>query len=204
LGWKKEDIMLVTNFPYEYNGVKSLVIGDENYCDYRWTATKIFAIDYLIKNNLIDGLVWYHDFDCYQLSPFTDIENDVGDADIALTNYGRMPRLASPSMFFKKTAKDFFEWVKKEVVDTKCNEEVAIMRAVALNKFNFRHLDITYALHRHNFNHVYMRAKKPIMAAHFHATPDKYDIFVKGQNKMNMVVIPDGLIKIFNQHGFTG
>ncbi len=32
LGWKREDIILATNFPYEYNGVKSLLVSSDNYC----------------------------------------------------------------------------------------------------------------------------------------------------------------------------
>jgi hypothetical protein len=212
LGWKPEDILLVTNFPYKYNGVKSIVIGDENYCRECWTGTKVFVIEYALTHGLIDGLTWYHDFDCYQLSPFTDIETDMGDSDAGLAQYGRMPRLCSASMFFKPSAKDFFVTVKKDIISNKRNEEYSIMKICGYDEvarsypklFNVRKIDITYALHRHNFNHVYARAKKPIMAAHFHPTTDKYDIFVRGKNILNLQVIPDRLVKIFNQHGYTG
>lgn len=212
LDWKPEEILLLTNFPYEYNEVKSIIIGDENYCKYPWTATKVFVIDYALNHGLIDDLTWYHDFDCYQFSPFTDIEIDMGDSDVGLSQYGRMPRLCSASMFFRPTARDFFAAVKKDVIDNKYNEEYSIMRmckydeATGKNppKFNVRKIDITYALHRHNFNHVYARAKKPIMAAHFHPTPDKYNIFVKGGNVLNLQVVPDRLVEIFSKHGFTG
>lgn len=44
LGWKTEDILLVTNFNYEYSGVKSLVIPDDNYCSFAPTASKINTV----------------------------------------------------------------------------------------------------------------------------------------------------------------
>jgi len=204
LGWKTEDIILATNFESEYNGVKATVLPDYLYCPYVWTATKIFIIDYLLHNDLLDDLIWYHDFDCYQFSPLVDMPADMDGQSIALTNYGRMPRLASPSMFFTKDAKDFFAWVKDEVVSTKCNEEMAIMRALFDKKFSYSHLNITYAFHRHNLNHVYARAKKPIVAAHFHPTPDKYEIFVRGNSKLGLPLVPERLIKIFHKHGFNG
>ena len=210
LGWKPEDILLLTNFPYEYNGVSSIVIGDEHYCTHHWTATKVYVIVEAFRRGLITELTWYHDFDCYQLSPFTEIEEDLGDADMGLAQYGRMPRLCSASMFIRPGAKSFFETVKKDSEHNKYNEEYSIMRMCLYKentksrprRFNIRKIDISYALHRHNFNHVYVRAKKPIMAVHFHPTPDKYDIFVRGNNKANKVIIEDRLVKIFNKHGF--
>jgi hypothetical protein len=210
LGWKPEDILLITNFDYEYNGIKSIVIGDENYCKNPWTATKIFVIDYALNHGLINELTWYHDFDCYQLAPFTEIEKDIGDYYVGLAQYGRMPRLCSASMFFKPEARDFFREIKKQIINNKENEESVIMQICGYNeltkayptKFNVCKIDITYALHRHNFNHVYARAKKPIMATHFHPTEDKYDIFVRGKNKIGLQLIPDRLVNIFNKHGY--
>jgi hypothetical protein len=210
LGWKPEDILLLTNFEYEYNGIRSIVIGDENYCMKPWTATKVFVINYALNNGLIDSLTWYHDFDYYQLNPFTEIEKDMEGCDLGLAQYGRMPRLCSASMFFRPEAVDFFKTVKKDVIDNEHNEEYSIMRICGYDevaksyptKFNVRKIDITYTLHRHNFHHVYARAKKPIMATHFHPTPDKYDIFVRGKNVLGLRVIPDKLVEIFNEHGY--
>jgi len=211
LGWKREDIILVTNFPYEYNGVKSVIIGDESYCPITvsrlWTATKIYAIDHLFKKGLIErDLYWYHDFDCFQLAPFTDVGIDMASADMGLTNYGRMPRLCSASMFFTENAGDIFKQIKEKVIESRVSEEHGIMRLInsdiqTLGK-RIKKLNITYAFHRFNLCHCYHRAVKPIKAAHFHLTPDKYDFYVLGKNKLNMVLIPEGLIKIFNQHGF--
>ena len=53
LGWKPKDIMLVTNFDYEYKGVKSIIVGDENYCECHCPATKVYCIVTLFKLGLI-------------------------------------------------------------------------------------------------------------------------------------------------------
>lgn len=206
LGWKKEDILLATNFEYEYNGVESIVIGDENYCSYHWPATKIYVINEMFEMGLIDNLCWYHDFDCYQLNPFTDIE--LGEADMGLTNYGRMPRLCSASMFFKENAGYIFKQLRELIDRGKMGEEEGIMRLINSDindlKERVKKLNITYAFHKFNFNHYYNRATKPIKAVHFHPTPDKYDFYINGNNVLNLTIIPERLIKIFNKHGYNG
>lgn len=205
LGWKREDIMLVTNFDYEYNGVKSIVIEDENYCEHFFPSTKIYVIAALFHKGLIDDdLYWYHDFDCFQLNPM--MLPSLGEADLGLTNYGKMPRLCSASMFFTKNAGDLFYRMHKEIKRHKTGEERSIME---MNNFyeyghRVRVINLTYALHKFNLWHCYNRAAGPIQAVHFHLTPDKYDFWVKGNNPVNLRLIPDELISIFNKHGFTG
>lgn len=206
LGWKKEDIVLATNFDYEYNGVKSVVIGDDNYCSYHWPATKIYVIVALFRMGLIENnLYWYHDFDCFQLNQFTDIETEMTIFDMGLTNYGRMPSLCSASMFFKETASDIFERLKELIDKNKINEEKGIARLInsdiTLQK-RVKLLNTTYAFQKWNMHHSYHRSDKPIKAVHFHLTPDKYDYFVNGNNRTNLKIIPERLIKIFNKHGF--
>ena len=202
LGWDIEDVLLITNFKYEYNGIQSHIIEDDNYCQHNFPATKIYVIDYLFRNGLIkDEVYWYHDFDCFQLNPFGDVEF----ADVGLTNYGRMPRLCSASIFFKKTAEDIFKRLKEKVDADKVNEEVGIMRLLSSNpdlKERVSLLNITYAFHKFNLRSCYKIVDRPIKAVHFHLTSDKYDFYVRGINKLNMVLIPERLIKIFNQNGF--
>jgi hypothetical protein len=208
LGWKPEDIMLVTNFDYEYNGVKSIVIGDENYCTYHWPATKIYTIVQLFKSGLINkGMCWYHDFDCFQLVPFIESDPGLESSEMGLTNYSRMPRLCSASMFFTETAGDIFEKLKGEIDKSKQDEETEIMKMINCSpdlQKRVKRLNITYAFHKFNLLSCDKIVDKPIRAVHFHLTPDKYDFYVRGENKLKKPLIPDRLIKIFNQHGFKG
>ena len=198
LGWKPEDIILATNFPYEFSGVKSILI-DNVYCKQHWPATKINAIVELFNKGLIgDETYWYHDFDCFQLN-----EMDDPDVEFGVTNYGRMPRLCSASIFFKKSARDIFERIKAEVERTGCGEESRMTHLAEIEP-RITKLNNTYAFQKWNAWHSYCRSVKPIGAAHFHLTPDKYDFFVRGNNRVGLKIIPEKLIEIFHKYGFTG
>ena len=210
LGWKPKDIMLVTNFKFEYNGVKSIVIGDDNYCSFFPPTTKIYAIVNLFKTGVIkEDLYWYHDFDCFELNPIVEAEvrEEMGECNLGASNYGQKPRLCSASMFFDKGAEDMFDWIKKECVRDEVDGEVGLMR-MAYEPRNplsskFKMVNTTYAFHRFNVVKTYKTTIKPIRAAHFHLTPDKYDFYVRGNNKLKKSLIPERLVKIFNKHGFT-
>jgi hypothetical protein len=204
LGWDKDDLLLVTNFDYEYKGVKSMVIGDENYCNHFYPATKVYVIDYLFKNNLVNDFFWYHDFDSFQLNPF-----DKGfslNADMGVSNYGRMPRICSSSMFYNPQARDLFDVLKEDIVQNQIGEEWGIMRLREKREYvdRIKVLNISYAFHKWNLWHNYCRAEKPIKVVHFHLTPDKYDFFVRGNNRVGLKIIPEELVEIFHKHGFNG
>ncbi len=205
LGWKVEDILLVTNFPYEFMGVKATVIeGDDCYCKSFWPATKIYTIVEMFKRGLIgNGLHWYHDFDCFQLAPFDEKEIGMREEDMGITNYGRMPRLCSASIFFYPTAKDIFEKLKEDVDSTKRGEESRLTELAEKMPNRIKKLNITYAFHKFNLLSCYKIVEKPIKAAHFHLTPDKYDFYVRGNNKLGIPLIPERLIKIFYKYGFN-
>ena len=128
----------------------------------------------------------------------------MGSADMGVTNYGRMPRLCSASIFFKDTAGDMFRRLKEEIETRKMGEEEGIMRLRLddVYKERVKPLNLTYAFHKFNLWHCFCRADKPVRAVHFHLTPDKYDFFVNGNNSMGLNLIPHRLIKIFNKNGF--
>jgi len=211
LEWKRKDIMLVTNFKYEYNGVKSIVIPDDNYCPYLYFVTKIYVINYLFKNGLIkNGLYWYHDFDSFEFNKIdkNEVLDEMGVCDLGVSNYGQKIRLCSASMFFHKSAVDIFDWLRLECDEHKINEEVALMR-IYYNKDNhlskrIKMVNTSYAFHKFNIVKTYKTSLKPIRVAHFHITPDKYDFYVRGNNKLNMPLVPKELINIFHKYGFKG
>jgi len=200
LGWKPEDTLIVTNFPYEYKGVKAIQAPDECFCPFTFPPTKIYTICWMFEQGLIgDDLYWYHDFDCYQLNPISD---PLDGKDFGITNYGRMPRLCSASIFFKKEAADIFSKLKKKVDADRTNEEVGLMRLLTDEEINKRvkRLNITYAFHKFNLPSCWKIADHPIRAAHFHATPDKFDFYIKGNNKLGIPLLPERLINIFKNY----
>jgi len=235
LGWKKEDLVLATNFDYEYNGVKSILVSDSNYCLHNPHSTKTNVILELFDRGLIgDDLYWVHDLDVYQLEV---MDVDMGMADMALTDYGRMPRVNCGSIFFKKGARDIYGWMKEIMYRFKTDEENALMalmtnniywtntpsrnirgRMEPLNMLGTEHvgervkkLNITYNLIAYNLTSCYAMADKPLKVAHFHildrqdaqskAKPSMVDFYIHGNNKLGIPLVPERLIKIFNNYG---
>ena len=89
LGWLRKDILLYTNFPYEYNGVRATVVDDRLQFRFDKTGNKILVIHDLFKNNALrPGLYWYHDFDAFQNHKITEKELGLDGVDIGLTGYG--------------------------------------------------------------------------------------------------------------------
>ena len=127
LGWKKEDIVLATNFHYEYKGIKSIIVKDEHYCTFRPTATKINIILELFERGLItNDLHWFHDLDMYQLEPITEEEIGLIDEDMGVTDYGKIDKFNTGTIFFKPSARDIFEKIKEIVYLRKSIEERAL------------------------------------------------------------------------------
>jgi hypothetical protein len=196
LGWKKEDILFVTNFPYKYNGIKSLVVGDENYCEVFPPSTKTTTILNLMKNGVIGkGIYWAHDLDAYQLVKITESEVGMNNVDMALTDYGRMPRWTGGSVFFKKSAQDIYQHMRNIIYKHNINEENALMSITRDNlrwtmrsrrarrrnppiptgikgiesiKKRIKKLNITYNFTGLNLRPCFKMVIKPIKVAHFH------------------------------------
>ena len=210
LGWKVDDILLITNFNYKHNGVKSIVVDDENYCRFFTPTTKLYVINDLFKKGMIKkDLYWYHDFDCFELNKIieSEVRSEMGLCNLGASNYCQRSRLCSASMFFDRNAEDIFNWMRKESDKHRVNEEHSLMR-MAYNPKNplslrFKMINTTYAFHKFNIVKTYKTTIKPIRAAHFHLTPDKYDFYIRGNNKLNKVLIPERLIKIFKKYEFT-
>lgn len=132
LGWKRKDLLLITNFDYEYNNVKALVVKDDNFCTFCPAASKINAIIDLFKQNLIgsrgvkeDKIYWFHDLDAYQLQPITR-EIELDGKDILLPDFGRKPIWSTGSFFFKDSSRDIFKLIRKVVYEYKIDEERAL------------------------------------------------------------------------------
>ena len=234
LGWKREDIILATNFPYEYNGVKSLLVSDDNYCaDISPCASIINVIVELFERKLIEKeeLYWYHDLDAFQLYDVTESELNLGEADIGLAVMGARLKFSASPILFKSSAKDIFGWAKEIMYKYRVNEECAL-NAVASNNLiwatgtqfdthrqfvamnipgaenmheRVKKLNVTYDFETDSLSRDYELATKPIKVAHFHFSSDlSLDSAMYGKNNLKKVLLPERLIKIFHKHGVVG
>jgi len=221
--WKKEDIMLVTNFPYEYNGVKAIEVGDECYCAYKPTVSKIYVLIDLFNRGIIkDELYWFHDFDAFQLEPFEG--NPIEGFDMGMTDYGIIGidraynlRPSTGTIFFNNKTKDIFEEWKKENDRYLTNEEVSLLAMSHKGRYKplfdrITKLNITYnfAIRRRNIQLTYEICDKPIKVIHFHPW-DRRTVFyinprvnnieaiIEGKNPLG-VLITNKLLELFKKH----
>lgn len=224
LGWKKEDIMLLTNFDYEYKGIKSMVVSDELFCKVSYTATKILVILHLFDQGLIgDDLYWFHDFDAFQLEKITEEELDLGNAVFALTDYGktvinesRDRRWSTGSIFFNKESERIFRLILDKVYQYKANEEVVLLLLTNKNQGNIngliKKLNITYnlATRKRDIAACWEMTDKPLKVIHFHPSDkrevelesgnDNIGVCVFGKNRINQVLVNKRIKDLFSQY----
>src|SRR3989344_8010450 len=85
LGWRKEDILLFTNFHFRYGELKAKNFLDmSDFFNKKPQASKINAIVSLFQKGLIANkeTYWFHDFDAFQLRPITEKEINIKDNEI--------------------------------------------------------------------------------------------------------------------------
>lgn len=214
LGWKREDILLFTNFKYEHNGVKSQLVDGSTHVEWDKTSNKVPVIRDLLKQGLPKGLYWYHDFDAYQNEVITEQELGLDDYDIGLTGYGYKPQVNGGSFFFRENTYDFFEyWCKRfsQIVRTRADEKTLtdMTRDGKMNDWKWKMLNITYNFGQRCPNLCYEQADKPLKVLHFHPHYEFYTYhghknieIMRGDNKHKIPMISERLSKIFTKYGY--
>lgn len=216
LGWKSQDIILVTDFAYQYNGIKSLIVRDGLYYDFDKNANKAIVLVHLLKEGIIntDDLYWCHDFDSYELNKISEEELELKGYDLGLTHYFYKPQWQFGSVFFTKKAKDIFELLDKSIrrkPHSSRNNEKTLTRLIndnAIDNSRFKKLNVRYNFMKRYQETVFQEAIKPLKVLHFHPydfdelMPDTaLNMFMYGKNSLGFPLMNERLIKIFNYHG---
>lgn len=166
--WKPEDIILVTNFSYEYKGIKALVINDELCDSVEIKTSKIGIIIYLLENKILNELTWVHDLDSFQLVP---LDLPPLDRDIGFVNYYYNGIINTGNVFFKPTALEVFKWIYYAVHKYNKLDELALIKLLRKNFNNihskFRLMNVTYNIGMRETNFLVSVAEKPIKIVHF-------------------------------------
>jgi hypothetical protein len=217
LGWKKEDILLFTNFPYEYAEIKSKVLKDVEFFNRKPQASKINAINKLFEDKIIkkNEIYWFHDLDAYQLEPISQNEIDLSNADLALTDYGGtkfggIDKWHTASFFFNASSNDIFEKIKEVMYQKNTDEEKALSILTITNKKitkRIKKLNNTYNFNGFYLQTSYKKVNKPIKVVHFHPygyikqlKVEKPLNFFRGENVLHIPLITRSLIKRFKYH----
>lgn len=216
LGWKEEDILLITNFEYEYNGVKAIVI-DKGFCSFKKECTKIPTIVHLFDKNFFkDDLYWCHDLDAYQLELITEDELGLEKFDAGLCDYGRKSTWQLGSIFFKKSAEDIFRENAKRFnpdlyVNGKLVYDESIMVDMTNENFNnintrIKRMNGTYDFGMRRIKLCYEKAIKPLKVLHFHPQSkllNTLGITMYGKNELGFPLLNKRIIKLFQKYGYS-
>jgi len=210
LGWKKENIIFINNFPYEYNGIKSTVIDESVFCPFRPGSSKTCATAYLLEQGFMGkDIYWVHDPDAYQLNIITESELDLNNADAGFTTYGWSNKWSLGSYFLKDTACDIFKRIKDTIYEIQNEDERALVKLTSEN-FNgindrIKTMNITYNFGQRQIPVNYKLATKPLKVVHFRPQNGRLNnlaAFMYGKNELGIPLMNKRLIKIFQYHGF--
>lgn len=217
LGWKKQELIIATDFPFEYNKVKSVVVPDLLYYDFDKNANKLPVVLYLIDQGLIEPgqLYWCHDFDAYELNKIDEGQLGLENFDLGLVHYFYKPEWHLGSFFFKNSAKDILELLDNTIrtkLHLSRNDEKTLTKLIknnAISSTRYKKLNVTYSIMKRCLATVYNEATKPIKVLHFRPSDPKdermsdtaLNMFMYGKNRLKMPLMTDRLIKIFNYHG---
>ncbi len=111
LGWDPSDIVILTNLPFSYKNIT--IIPSKFICTYNKYFNKLLGIWELLHEGLITEDFWFHDFDDWQLKPFSfpKFEGYVGACkyiNFTQWNTGSL-FIKSQSLPFWQLCRDFIE-----------------------------------------------------------------------------------------------
>jgi hypothetical protein len=175
----------------------------------------MFAMQYLLNNNMIEGKVWAHDLDLWQVVP---LDEDPEFKDVGISTYSK-PKFNGGSVFYKPSAKDIVNETIEEIIKVHSEkEEPIIERVFKSDKYKNR---VTVMNTRWNqgasgFRERFERAKKPVIGCHTHLSNRiSWDSFFRNRNRLDSVPTTRRLyelalkyfgdeIKHFTYHGERG
>ena len=206
-GWDTKDIILATNFEYEFKGVRSVVVPDNNYCHFRPLSTKSVTVSYLLANEMVepDQVYWVHDLDAYQAD---NIEMSLDNCVAAFSDYGWQRKWSLGSYFFNHKANLLLGQLKETICHNRQEDERALIYLTDRNVGNinslYKKINVTYNFGMRKIAYTYSIAEKPLRVLHFHPFKrgtEQLRKFMYGENDLNQVLMPENLIKIFNNYG---
>jgi hypothetical protein len=105
-GWNINDIIIGSNFEFEYKGVKAYPLSD--ICTFNIFNNKWYGMLELMRNGVLMDDFWFHDQDNWQINQF---EFPIFNGEIAAATYVRTPEWNTGSMFVKKSSMYILEYI---------------------------------------------------------------------------------------------
>lgn len=163
LGWVREDIILLTNFNFEFMNIKAEVIELNDFC---LSGSKMWGLKHLFDNDRVHDIIFSSDLDCWQNVKF---ECPVFSGDVGACEYSK-PKFNGGAIFWKPEAKDIVDEVVRVLTERHPKSEEPTLNALfKSDKYKNRVsvLDHTYNVGCSGFFERFTRSTKPIRVCHF-------------------------------------
>jgi len=197
LGWEKKDIIFASNFPYSYEGIRSVVFDLD--CNFCLTGSKVFAMVKLFEAGLINENSWLHDLDLWQTCKF-DFPKEI--ADVGMTRY--IGRWQGGSVFLRPTSKNIFVRITERIRQEKSRKEEPIIKLVFKEeeyKTRVTKIDNSYNVGATGFEKRYQKSEKPVKAIHMHPhRGTDYHRNIAGMNRLGVKTVDDNLLNLFSKY----
>ena len=182
--WSPRDIIVLSNFDFEFKGVKSHTDTLNDFC---LTGSKMWGILWVFEKLGIDETVWAHDLDLWQNVYFDESYLKYGDThfskkdpnildwdkyDVGVSTYSKF-KFNGGGIFWKPSAKDIIETIIDLLTENNAHrEEPTIDKVFKSEEYKSRIavLSSGFNVGCSGFVPRYMRGIKPPIAVHLHPT----------------------------------
>jgi len=208
LGWRPQDILITTDFPFAYQGISSVVIQDEVLTRGRKQRgiNKAKTILWLYRNGYLKENVFFHDFDAFQNHPFFECPDpQYLGLDLACAQYGDDKSYNTGCMFFKPAARDLWEKILEVCLQYNWGDNQE-ERALTLTyppgqQRRVGVLDISYNVGKGDTVGKWQRGIQPNRIIHFHPSRrGNYAYYVEGKNEINRPLVCPQLGRWLEKH----
>lgn len=128
LGYRPNEIILATNFAWEYMGVRSIILrNSEAPPGVKKVCSKMLAVKELMDRKIIRDkyVYWLHDLDVVQNIMFP-IPKEMEDVRFGLVPFSSSDLLGATSFFFKSSAYDIIKLWCDQIAETYKADERAL------------------------------------------------------------------------------
>lgn len=199
LGWNAEDIILGTNFEFEYNGIKSHLLTE--ICDWSGFNNFWFGALELVRKGIIKDKFWLHDHDSWQVAP---MEFPIFNGSIAGIEYVGTKEWNCGSIYFNENSLDTLEYIVNTLILTKQVKVSSDEIIIALLRQNSPLKEYMISINSRwniGLTHSELRltnAIKPVIVLSF--KPDQKDIFNTLEKKNLYSLLDKDFLHILNTH----
>jgi len=206
VGWKLEDIIVLSNFEFEFMNVKAVIADLNESC---LTGSKIFGLKWFFERYKEDDIIWAHDLDAWQNvwfeEPFFDKEGNILDdiKDVGCATYSNW-KFNGGNLFWKQSGKDIVEEIANRIITNKEEKEEPTLNKVFKSeeyKDRVSVLNYSYNVGCSGFIPRFDRSVKPIRICHFHPyNGTAWEIHALGRDDRNKVTVTIRLERLLRKY----